>query len=163
MTINDAARVAEDRAECREILRSANPSYGGRHWRRWTKTVWSNSENNYRSTELVSYFWWETPCYTLSASLPLASTRSFQYGDQRKTPDSPAVNHELGHRWTSPKRRAATAAVCDKIANSRYCAVRHQYTLHLQHSLWRRVLPPDWLAALVAVTSRISQFAHYEI
>jgi len=31
MTINDTARVAEDRAECREILRAANPSYGGRH------------------------------------------------------------------------------------------------------------------------------------
>jgi len=31
MTVNDAARVAEDRAEWREILRAANPSYGGRH------------------------------------------------------------------------------------------------------------------------------------
>jgi len=30
MTTNDAARVAEDRAEWREILRVANPSYGGR-------------------------------------------------------------------------------------------------------------------------------------
>ena len=31
MTVNDAARVAEDRAEWREILRTANPSCGGRH------------------------------------------------------------------------------------------------------------------------------------
>ena len=31
MTINDAARVVEDRAEWREILRAANPSYGGLH------------------------------------------------------------------------------------------------------------------------------------
>jgi len=34
VTINDAARVTEDRAERREILRAANPSYGGRHYRR---------------------------------------------------------------------------------------------------------------------------------
>jgi len=29
MTVNDAARVAEDRAEWREIMRAANPSRGG--------------------------------------------------------------------------------------------------------------------------------------